>query len=159
MVIKLYNTKSAKNIVNKELTLLAELSFTDFLYDSSKNNITVKNIYVETLTDKDLFNKANYVRLKIDDTTYSCFVENIEFVQGLVDIYLHIDILSTYWNDIKELVCIVECNEKKYNTFINNNSRVVSTKKYSDNVLFPNGFDSDYKYILNVAGKVGGENV
>ena len=158
MVIKLYNTKAAKDVVYKELTLLAELSFTDFLYDSFKNDIIVKNLYVESITDKVLFNKLNYVRLKIDDTTYSCFTGNVEFLQGLVNLYLHIDILSTYWNDIKELVCIVECNEKKYNTFINNNSRVVSSKKQTDNVLFPNGFDDNYKYILNVAGKVGVEN-
>lgn len=158
MNLSLYYTNSVKNKVNKELTLLTETTFTDFLYDSEKNNISINNLQIEQITDKEIFNKVNYARLTINDITYSCFVKNTTFVNGLLSLTLHIDILSTFWNDIKELNCIVEVNEKRYNSFINNNSRVVSTKKYTDNVLFPNGFTNDYNYILNVAGHGGVTN-
>lgn len=154
MLINLYNTNSAKNVVNKALEKITEYHFTDFIYDTDKNNIIIKNVQFNYANDIKLFNNINYATLEIEDITYKCFVENVEFLQGLVNLYLHIDILSTYWDSIKNLRCIVETNENSFNTYINNNARVTESRLDIDTLKFPNGFDNDYTFILNCIGKV-----
>ena len=114
MVIKIYNNKSNKNIVNKEIEEIQEISF-DFKDDSDVTNpILILQSYKQ----------GNYCY--IPDLNRYYYIDKIDLMNGgFYKLYLEIDVLMSYkyeiinadWYSVNG-VNITIPNEVDYNSLV-----------------------------------------
>ena len=89
MIVKVYNNKSNKNIVNKKIELIQEISF-DFKDDS---DITNPILILQT------YKTGNYCY--IPDLNRYYYIDRIELMKGgYYKLYLEIDVLMSYKDEI-----------------------------------------------------------
>ena len=93
---------------------------------------------------------CNYLSIPVFGRSY--FVNNIRSIRkGLVEFSCHVDVLSTYADQIKNNMGIVKRQENKWNLYLNDGA----FKVYQNpNVLtkpFPSGFNTQ-EFVLAVAG-------
>lgn len=89
MVIKIYNNKSNKNIVNKEIEEIQEISF-DFKDDS---DITNPILILQS------YKQGNYCY--IPDLNRYYYIDKIDLMNGgFYKLYLEIDVLMSYKDEI-----------------------------------------------------------
>lgn len=89
MKVKIYNNKSNKNIVNKKIEFLQEISF-DFKDDS---DITNPILILQS------YKKGNYCF--IPDLNRYYYIDRIDLMNGgLYKLYLEIDVLMSYKDEI-----------------------------------------------------------
>lgn len=93
---------------------------------------------------------CNYMTIPIFERSY--FVNDIRSVRhGLVEFTCHVDVLSSFANEIKSNTAIIKRQAEKWNLYLNDGS----FKVYQNpNVLtkeFPSGFDTQ-EFVLAVAG-------
>ena len=89
MIVKVYNNKSNKNIVNKKIELIQEITF-DFKDDS---DITNPILILQT------YKTGNYCY--ISDLNRYYYIDKIELMNGgFYKLYLEIDVLMSYKDEI-----------------------------------------------------------
>lgn len=89
MIVKVYNNKSNKNIVNKKIEEIQEISF-DFKDDS---DITNPILILQS------YKSGNYCY--IPDLNRYYYIDKIELMNGgFYKLYLEIDVLMSYKNEI-----------------------------------------------------------
>lgn len=144
--IVLYKNNSEDYALTKSLSTQITLDSCVFKDDSSVEN---PNVVISTGTD---ITECNY--MYIADLHRYYFIREIGVVRaGVYYIRGHVDVLSTYANEIKACSAIIARQENLYNMYLDdpefktlNKSQVV-TKKFDGS-----GFVKDMKYILVVAG-------
>lgn len=144
--IKLQTNNSEHICVDKDLYDITTLSGT--LRDGS--SIIDPIILVEA--DLNSLTTCNY--LTIESFNRSYFVQDIKSVStGLVEIYCHVDVLSSFANEIRANKGIIRRAESEdaYNLYINDDSLVAYQDPYILTEPFPNGF-TGATFILAVAG-------
>lgn len=150
MNIVLYNNASPTNKAVKDLTQVATLDG----YLREGTSIVNPHIMVEQ-TDLPVF---NYVSIESFNRSY--FVETIANINvNLWEIVLHCDVLSTYWNSIKEAPCIVSRSEtNRIDNLIDNEiwttvDSLYETITFESEPFKPNENQGDIeRYVLIVAG-------
>ena len=89
MIVKIYNNKSNKNIVNKKIELIQEISF-DFKDDS---DITNPILILQS------YKSGNYCY--IPDLKRYYYIDKIDLMNGgFYKLYLEIDVLMSYKDEI-----------------------------------------------------------
>lgn len=114
MIVKVYNNKSNKNIVNKKIEKIQEISF-DFKDDS---DITNPILILQS------YKQGNYCY--IPDLNRYYYIDKIELMNGgFYKLYLEIDVLMSYKDEIINAnwysvngVNVTIPNEVDYNSLI-----------------------------------------
>ena len=150
MTIELYKNLSEPNIVNKNITLLATAS--GALRDgTSILSPTIRLEYDSTVQ------AINYVYIVEFERFY--FVGDIASVRsGLWDLACHVDVLSTYKNQLYNLSAVIARQEKSYNLYLEDDRLLTTCRRRYSTIAFPNrvtparGNSDSPSFILTCAG-------
>ena len=144
MEIRLYNSSDETNKINKTLTNEIVLNGT------LKDETSVMNPII--LIEANNLTQYNYCYIPLFKRYY--FIKDITVVRNnLFRLFLDIDVLMSYKNDILNLDVIIDKSETNNNAdkYINDGSFVCENKSYT--VLnFNKGFNEQANYILVTAG-------
>lgn len=149
MNIILYNNASPMNKSVKDITEVATLSG----YLREGTSLVNPHIMIEQAN----LPTFNYAKIPDFNNRYY-FVESIINVsKNLWNIVLHCDVLSTYWNSIKEAECIVCRSENnRIDDLIDNEVWATADSLYSTiefpNHPFENNSDGIRRYVLLIVG-------
>lgn len=142
--IKLQINNSEKNRLDKSLTDLITLSGTL----RAETSVIDPVIIVEG--DLSSFVNCNY--MTIDSFNRKYFVNNIRSIRnGLFEITAHVDVLTTYANQIRQNNAIIARQEKKWNLYLNDGVFKTYQNPHIVTKAFPSGFTEQH-FIFSVAG-------
>lgn len=145
MTITLYYNASEKNKVTKTLTQKQSYSGT------LKAETSVLDPVIIFEADLDDITECNY--MSITEFGRSYFINDIRSLRnGIVEVSAHVDVLSSFKDELLLNKAIIHKQEQKWNLYLNDGS----FKMYQNpNVVtkeFPQGF-SAREYVLVVAGR------
>lgn len=148
MTITLYKIAEDKRDVHKTLDLttkVAELTAT------LKDNCTVTDPVIE-ITYNSSYLTANYIHIPAFGRYY--FINKITVSQQRVLIEAHVDVLTTYYDQIKNDTAIVSRveNEGDANFYLSDKAFKALAYKVCATRVFPKSFTKDLNFILTVAG-------
>lgn len=129
MTIILYNNLSDMNVVNKDLTLIAELND-----DSLRNSTEFINPTIRVKCDDGDAVNCNYLYIQEFGRYY--YAKASVVANGLFEFECKNDPLMSWWDNVKECDCIIERNENLYNTYLDDGTfkayqnPIVITKKF-----------------------------
>lgn len=142
--IKLQVNKSEPNKLDKKIENISTLSGTLKSETSIIDPVILLNCDINDVVN------CNYVSIPVFNRSY--FVNNIRSVRkDLVEFSCHVDVLSTYKDEIRNNTAIIKRQEKKWNLYLNDG---VFKVYQNPNVLtkaFPSGFTTQ-ELVLAVAG-------
>lgn len=142
MTITLYNNTSPANYVNKSITVVMTLTGTL----RNPTSIIDPVITIER-SDPTGFNYA-----RIEEFGRYYFVTGISSESNsLISISLHVDVLMTYKEGIKNMNAIIKRQENKYNLYLDDGIFKSYQNTKHKIIAFPGAFSS-YSYILALAG-------
>lgn len=137
MEIKFFNTSSESNRIGK--TLENETTLTG----NFKTEIDIQDPVIQVTT-----NLLNFNYCYIPDLNRYYFIKKIEITRtNLYTIYLHIDVLETYKDEIKQLNVIVS-NSSEANPYYNGYIDGVDVRTEYETKQFQNNFDEDGQIVL-----------
>lgn len=145
----LYENYSDENVVNKVLTPI--LSSVNIKY---KEPLTVDRP-VLTFNKTALWQKissCNYFYLP--DTKRYYFVTDLTIEHGYVTIAGETDVLSSFWNFIRDKKCYVNRQEKENSRYIVDNNYPVYSTRDIDVINIPCDFLTGNSFVLTVSGGV-----
>lgn len=142
--VNLYFNRSNTKKAVKDLQSLGTLTGT--LKDST--SITNPTIIIRGNISGLL--SCNY--FKIPSFNRSYFITDITSVrEGVIEVSGHTDVLSSWWLQLAQCECIVERNQNRWNTFLNDGTFKTYEQKEIAAIEFPNGF-SGGSYVMAVVG-------
>lgn len=149
MTLTLYANTSEANRLVKDISEIATYSGT------LREAASILDPVITIETDSNTLFTANYAY--IPDFGRYYYIEEITAVNNkLYQIRLHVDVLMTYAEKIKEQTAIIQRQENRYNLYLND----PMFKTYQNPIIvtkaFPNKFDA-ISCILLVAGGWGFE--
>lgn len=129
MNIDLYVTRDNNNVLNKTLT-----------NQISRNCeiIEMTNILQPVLKIKGLYNH-NYCYIPFFSRYY--YITDISYHNGISYLYLRVDVLMSYKDDIKNLECYITRQENTYNKNIPDNYMIGQIKKQEEQRVLPTIFE------------------
>lgn len=141
----LQKNNSDYNVINKEIENIITLT------GDLKNNSSLIDPTFIVRVNVDMLVNSNYLTVEKFKRKY--FIQDIKsLTNGTCEITAHVDVLSSFSNDIKECVGIVNKQENEWNLYLDDGT----FKAYQNsNVLtkeFPSGF-TNYNFLLAVAGR------
>lgn len=143
--ITLYINNSENYRVDKSLTAVLNTSV------ALKGGSGIENVEIDIQTSTDI-SRCNY--MYIPDFGRYYFITSIAAIRN--DVYrltAHVDVLSTYKEELRQLYAIIDKQENSYtNVYINDNSRVMQSNEFNRVINFPNGFNDSGEFILICAG-------
>lgn len=144
--IVLYKNNSEDYALTKSLSAQITLDSCVFKDDSSVEN---PNVVISTGTD---ITECNY--MYIADLHRYYFIREIGVVRaGVYYIRGHVDVLSTYANEIKACNAIIARQENSYNMYLDDPEFKTLNKSQVVTKQFANGaFTKNMNYVLVVAG-------
>lgn len=140
----LQTNASEKNRLVKDITDIITLNGT------LKDKCSIIDPIIIFEADLSDLTSCNY--MTISEFGRSYFVNNIRSIrEGLVEITAHVDVLSTFAEEIKTNIAIIGKSETEWNLYLNDGS--LKTYQNADVLtkLFPSGF-STQEFVLAVAG-------
>ena len=146
MILHLYKNMSDANVVDKNLTSLITIEGT--LLDDCSIIDPVISINQDLLSITDIAD-MNYAYIEEFERSY--FIRNMVFKGKLLEISMHVDVLSTYKGNIRNLSAIIARQEKKYNLYLQDGMIKTYADPYEEIKQFPNGF-TDFQFIFSVVG-------
>lgn len=146
MEIKLYNTTSEKNRLDKTLTTVATLN------GVLKSDSSIINPVI--MIERNAPTGFNYV--KITDFNRYYFVNDIVVNRNkLMTISLNIDVLMSYKDEIKTQNIIIDKSTSDYDLYLRDENLKTNVKTKTDIKQFPSGLSSNGTFILITAGGEG----
>lgn len=144
MNIVLQRNNSEKNRLDKSITDITSLTGT--LRDET--SIIDPVIIIEG----DLSSYVNCNYMTISDFNRSYFVNNIRSIRNdLFEITAHVDVLTTYKDQIRANNAIIARQEKKWNLYLNDGAFKTYQNPHIVTKAFSSGFTGQH-FILTVAG-------
>ena len=145
MTITFYNNASERNAVTKNLTELATL--TGSLREES--SIIDPKITIASMTGS--IKDVNYAYIPEFGRYY--FINDITSVRnGVWRISMHVDVLMTYAEAIRNNSAIIQRNENEYDLKLNDGLFVTQQNPRKSVHQFPAGF-TDFDFVLAIAGQ------
>ena len=145
MEIKLYISSDETNKIDKTITNEIVLNGT------IKDETSVINPII--LIEADNLTQYNYCYIPLFKRYY--FIKDITVVRNnLFRLFLDIDVLMSYKDEILNLDCIVNKQENNSTPYINDNSRIYENRNFTSIINYRNGFDDDGNFILITAGGI-----
>lgn len=145
MKIYLYENTSEKNRLDKVITLKYTLDCV-LKADCSIMDPVLK-ISSASLTD---MATINYIYIP-DLNRYYFINDVISLSNSICEVHAHVDVLSTYKNEIRAQNAIVSRQEKKWNLYLNDGVFKTYQNPYIVTKAFPSGFTEQH-FVLSVAG-------
>lgn len=142
--IVLQTNTSEKNRIDKTLIDIATLTGTL----KSETSIIDPVILIEG----DLSDYVNCNYMTIESFGRSYFINNIKSIRtGLFEISAHVDVLSSFADEIRSNTAIVRRQENRWNLYLNDGSFRVYQNPMVLTKAFPSGFTTQ-EFVLAVAG-------
>ena len=144
MTILLQYNQTEKNSLDKNTTDIITLTGTL----KAETSIIDPVIIIEY--DLALLENCNYMTIHEFGRTY--FIRNIRSVRnGLVEISGHVDVLTSFRQQIRENTGIIRKQEKEWNLYLNDGTFKIYQNPQVLTKAFPSGF-SQQEFVLAVAG-------
>ena len=146
MTITFYNNESDRKLLDKKITVVKAVSNAKIINETDILNPTIlisRGFYDQYIL------KANY--LYIDSLKRYYYINNISFVESMVQISCSVDVLMSYKNEIRNLTCTVSRNQNLKNGYLNDNNYNIQAYKQVVSKMFPNAINND-SIILMTAG-------
>lgn len=152
MNLKLYECNADNRMVDKSSYLNEIFTFENAILKSDSSVMNIEIILQLTNFQLNQISNCNYVYLEDINTYY--FINDISFLSGnraLVN--CSEDVLMTYRNQIKQLMCVIERQENLYNTYLDDEEYKVYNYRRIQTLEFPKGFNSNNsQFIVAIAG-------
>ena len=143
MTIKLYKNLSEKNHLDKDIDQIgADVT------GNLRSDCSIIDPVVLLERDIDLTN-CNYAYIEEFGRYY--FINNVVIKGKLYEIRMHVDVLSTYKDDIRSNSAVISRQEKQYNLYLKDGAMKTYANPHIQVSQFPNGF-TNYNFIFSVAG-------
>ena len=146
MEVILYRNSSENNVIGKSLAQIKKVEC------NLKNDVSVINPTFILYYTVNILN-ANYCFIPKFNRYY--FIDEIVPITGdRCVVKCRVDVLESFKNNILNLDCIVDKQEKEIasNKYINDGSFVTTSKQFNRMIEFPNGFNEKGSYVLICAG-------
>lgn len=144
MTIDLQTNNSEKNALSKDIDTIASLTGTLRAECSIIDPVIIVEADLSDLTG------CNY--MTIEDFSRSYFINNIRTIrENLVEISAHVDVLSSFKDEILANEAIILRQENLWNLYLNDGTFKVYQNQDVVTAPFPNGFTTQ-QFILAVAG-------
>lgn len=142
MQLSTYKMTSEKNKLDKTLT--DEVQYTGTLKEST--SILNPVILVQAASVS-----GNYARIP-EFGRYYFITDIISVRNGLWEVHMAVDVLTTYAASIKEQTAVIARQENKYNLWLDDPEFKVYNYGQVRTMEFPAGFSDNQTFILAVAG-------
>lgn len=142
MTIILYNNSSAPNFVNKSITEV------DRITGVLRNPASVTDPVITI--ERDNPTGFNYVQIPEYGRYY--YVTGISMTNNmLLSLALHVDVLMTYRDSIRDMNAIIRRQENKFNLYLDDGIFKAYQNTKHKIIKLPYGF-TEYSYVLALAG-------
>lgn len=145
MTIKFYKNLSEKNHLDKDITQIGSDITGTLREDCSIIDPIIK---IESTVGAHL-TECNYAYITEFGRYY--FINNIKCVGKLFEVHMHVDVLSTYKEVIRNNTAVVSRQQNNFNLYLQDGNFKTNAFPHMQVIQFPNGF-SDFNFILSVAG-------
>lgn len=151
MEMDVYINKSDRRVVNKQLELIEKN--VQFWLKTDATDVMNPSFYVTYKNST--FDGVNYVVTHSGFGSRRYFVNNIEFTsENTAILHCHVDVLSTYWDEIKNRVELVARQEFVYSNDIIDTLLTTKNSKTIEIVKFNEKIGGDYNYYITVTGGI-----
>lgn len=144
MTIKLYINRSDKNVLDKNITQVGS-DITGTLRDDC--SVVDPVIKVEGLAAN--ITGVNYAYIQEFNRYY--YINNITCTGPFFELNMHVDVLKTYAQEIRENKAVISRQQNKYNLYIQDGVFKTEAFPHIQVAQFPTGFDS-FNFVFTVAG-------
>ena len=144
MIINFYVNQSEKNRVDKTLTSAFDLN------GELKEDCSIIDPVIKIVSDVSSMASVNYMYIPSFSRYY--FINNVISINNdICEVHAHVDVLSTYKDEIRAQRAIVSRQEKKWNLYLNDGVFKTYQNPYIITKAFSSGFTSQH-FILTIAG-------
>ena len=145
MKITLYFNMSEPNKLRKDLRKISTVDGT------IRTQSSVIDPVVRIAGNLNL-SRVNY--MYIDGFERYYFIRDVVSVRSEIwEISAHVDVLSTYANEVAALPCVIGRNEYEYNLFLPDDRFIVNSNRLVQTVEFPYKFPTNgSNYIITISG-------
>lgn len=142
--ITLQRNNSERNRLTKEISDLFTVS------GELKTETSIIDPIIMIECDLSAVTRCNYMTIPTFGRSY--FINNIRSIRtGLVEFSCHVDVLSSFAEQIKKNTAIVRKQENNWNLYLNDGSFKVYQNPIVLTKAFPSGFTTQ-EFVLAVAG-------
>lgn len=142
--IILQKNKSELNRVNKDIEDIITID------GSLKNPTSIIDPVIIIESDLAIIANCNYLTIPIFSRSY--FVNNIRSIRtNLIEFSCHVDVLSSFSEQIKNNTAIIKRQETEWNLYLNDGSFRVYQNPVILTKAFPSGFTTQ-EFVLAIAG-------
>ena len=142
--IVLQRNNSERNKVTKDVSDLLTVS------GKLKTETSIIDPVIMIECDLSAVTGCNYMTIQTFGRSY--FVNNIRSIRtGLVEFSCHVDVLSSFADEIRGNIAIVRKQENKWNLYLNDGSFKIYQNPNVLTKAFPSGFTTQ-EFVLAVAG-------
>lgn len=155
MNVNFYNYTGANNVINKNLgnpTLLE----CNMEVATSQINPVVRVTFSDETAPSTL--DFNYCVVTLGNTDYSYFIDLnnvINIGKGVFNVPMTLDLLEFYKSEILDSTAIIERSASSYNMYLRDDMYMAYGYPLVGCKVFPNGFNDNYNYLLNVCNSLG----
>lgn len=144
MQINLYITSDEKNVIEKRMSL-------PYVIEGSLKNES--SVVDPTIVIRDE-NPINYNYCYIESFRRYYFITNMRSIRNNVwELYLHVDVLMSYKEQIKQCPVILETSEQTgVSPYVTSDAYQTTVKTKTDIISFSSGLSDNGEYILITAG-------
>ena len=144
MTIDFYKNHSEKNRLDKVLTSVTSMT------GELKEDCSIIDPIIKIVGNVGTFAAVNYMYIPEFGRYY--FINNVISVNNdICEVHAHVDVLSTYKDQIRAQNAIVSRQERKWNLYLNDGVFKTYQNPYIITKAFSSGFTSQH-FVLTVAG-------
>lgn len=144
MTINFYTNQSEKNKLDKTLVSAFDLN------GELKEDCSIIDPVIKIAADVSSMALVNYLYIPSFSRYY--FINNVISINNdICEVHAHVDVLSTYKDEIRAQRAIVSRQEKKWNLYLNDGVFKTYQNPYIITKAFSSGFTSQH-FVLSIAG-------
>lgn len=144
MTINFYTNQSEKNRLDKTLVSAFDLN------GELKEDCSIIDPVIKIAADVSSMASVNYLYIASFGRYY--FINNVVSINNdICEVHAHVDVLSTYKDEIRAQRAIVSRQEKKWNLYLNDGVFKTYQNPYIITKAFSSGFTSQH-FVLSIAG-------
>ena len=145
MTITVYKISDDRRVVNKTLGTAVAILTAVF-----KNDADILNPVLEVAYNASVLT-ANY--LYIDTLHRYYYIKNIKLDRQRLFLECEVDVLKSYYNEIKNLSCVVSRQENNFNTYLNDGVWRNLQPKEVITLPFTQSFYRPCNFVMTVGGE------
>ncbi len=144
MTIEFYVNQSEKNRLDKTLVSAFNLN------GELKEDCSIIDPVIKIAADVSSMASVNYLYIASFGRYY--FINNVISINNdICEVHAHVDVLSTYKDEIRAQRAVVSRQEKKWNLYLNDGVFKTYQNPYIITKAFSSGFTSQH-FVLSIAG-------